>query len=82
LYAIPVTGAIQGHPKAGHLWQDHIVSLAINLECPYQPVKPDEKLKHFVTLNYTEATKVLVGKDMLTFEQVQWDQKHCHPITE
>jgi hypothetical protein len=26
LYAIPVTGAIQGHPEAGRLWQDHIVS--------------------------------------------------------
>jgi hypothetical protein len=25
LYAIPVTGAIQGHPEAGRLWQDHIV---------------------------------------------------------
>jgi hypothetical protein len=26
LYAIPVTGAIQGHPEAGRLWQDFIVS--------------------------------------------------------
>jgi hypothetical protein len=26
LYAIPVTGAIQGHPEAGQLWQDFIVS--------------------------------------------------------
>jgi hypothetical protein len=25
-FAIPVTGAIQGHPEAGRLWQDHIVS--------------------------------------------------------
>jgi hypothetical protein len=25
LWAIPVTGAIQGHPEAGRLWQDHII---------------------------------------------------------
>jgi hypothetical protein len=28
-YAIPVTGAIQGHPEAGRLWQDFIVSFLL-----------------------------------------------------
>jgi hypothetical protein len=29
VYAIPVTGAIQGHPETGRLWQDHIVSFLL-----------------------------------------------------
>jgi hypothetical protein len=31
-YAIPVTGAIQGHPEAGRLWQDFIVSFYLALK--------------------------------------------------
>jgi hypothetical protein len=45
-YAIPVTGAIQGHPKAGRLLQDHIVSFLTGPKLNFTTTGHERNLYH------------------------------------
>jgi hypothetical protein len=55
---------------------------AVNPKDPCRPVHGSDKIKHFVTLNYTEQADVLLSKDVLTFEKIKYNQDNCHPIVE
>jgi hypothetical protein len=55
---------------------------AVNPKYPCQPVHGSKIIKHYVTLNYTEVADVLLSKNVLTFEEIKYNQDNCHPIVE